>query len=259
VDIAKCDNCHEYLSLHGSNRNDNEQLCAVCHNPDATDIRRRSGAGLSWANPSPLDGKGEDGIHLKYMVHAIHAESIVLYGFGNTAHDYREITYPQAINNCDSCHLDGTWYPPGETARSTTVGTGADLADWRDDEAITATAAACWACHQAAPSFIATPTRAHIEQNGGVIVDGDPAPPATFTKEDIEAKSNSAVIEACTLCHGEGGVADVAEAHGLNEPDCPAGGRRCAARRIVSGIHATRVQRRTRDVREAGAWAPASC
>jgi OmcA/MtrC family decaheme c-type cytochrome len=217
VAIESCNNCHEFLSLHGSNRSNDEQLCATCHNPDATDIRRRTGAGVTWASPAELDGKGEESVHLKYMVHAIHAAGTVVYGFGNTAHDYRHITYPQEVSRCDTCHLEGTYYPVPADARPTTVGTGASLADWRDDEAITPTAAACWSCHQTAPDFIAVPTKAHIEQNGGYIPDGDPATPATFSKEDIVAGGNSAVIEACGLCHGPGGVADVQEVHGLAE------------------------------------------
>jgi OmcA/MtrC family decaheme c-type cytochrome len=210
VAIDNCNSCHEVLSLHGANRTDNIQVCAVCHNPDATDINRR--VDISWDTPSPLDGKGEESIDMRYMVHAIHAAQNVVYGFGNTPHDYRHITYPQALNNCDTCHLPGTYYPVSGTARSVTINTGLDPADWRDDVAITPTAAACWSCHQAAPDFIATPTRAHIMQNGGYI----PAPTdATVTKEMIEAKNSAAYIEACVVCHGPGQVADVEVAHGL--------------------------------------------
>ena len=41
VDIAKCNECHEVLTLHGNNRTGNTELCATCHNPNATDINRR--------------------------------------------------------------------------------------------------------------------------------------------------------------------------------------------------------------------------
>ncbi len=33
VDIAQCDVCHNLLSLHGTNRNNNTQVCVACHNP----------------------------------------------------------------------------------------------------------------------------------------------------------------------------------------------------------------------------------
>ena len=210
VSIDKCNDCHEQLAFHGNNRANDIDNCVVCHNPDATDVRRR--VGFTWASPSPVDGKAEESIDMRYMIHALHAAQNVLYGFGNVAHDYRDITYPQAINNCTACHEEGTYYPVSYTRRSVTINTGADLANWRDDVALTPNAAACWSCHQAAPDFIAIPTRAHIEQNGGYI----PSPTDTsVTKEMIEARNNSAYIEACVLCHGPGGTADVRAAHGL--------------------------------------------
>jgi OmcA/MtrC family decaheme c-type cytochrome len=218
VSIDSCNNCHETLALHGNNRADNIQLCATCHNPDATDVRRRArtvdGAVVpfTWDDPSPLDGKGEESIDMRYMIHALHAGQNVVYGFNNIPHDYRNVTYPQAINNCVACHKPDTYYPVPVSARSVTINTGVDRADWRDDVALTPNAAACWSCHQAAPAFIAIPTRAHIEQNGGYI----PSPTdVSVTKEMIEARNNSAYIEACTICHGPGGSADVGVAHGL--------------------------------------------
>ena len=212
VDIAKCNDCHESLALHGNNRADNVQLCATCHNPDATDIRRRDGAGFSWAAPSPLDGKGEESVDMRYMIHALHSAQNVVYGFGNTAHDYRDITYPQEVSKCSACHIEGTYYPRAEQGRSVTINTGADRADWRDDIAITPTAAACWSCHQGAPASVANLTRLHIIQNGGYL------PSATddsVTKEFLEEQSVSSFIETCGVCHGPGAIADVAIMHGL--------------------------------------------
>lgn len=208
--IDGCSNCHESVAFHGNNRVDNIQLCATCHNPDATDIRRR--AGLSWADPSPLDGKGEESIDMRYMIHAIHAGQNVVYGFGNTPHDYRDITYPQRLSNCNACHLPDTFYPTPPTARSVTINTGADRTDWRDDVAITPTAAACWACHQAAPAVIADQTKLHIELTGGYI----PSPTdMSVTKETLESHSVSSFVETCGICHGPGAFADVEVMHGL--------------------------------------------
>jgi OmcA/MtrC family decaheme c-type cytochrome len=211
VSIDQCNVCHEVLTFHGNNRTDNIQLCASCHNPDATDIRRRPT--FTWDNPSPLDGKGEESVDMRYMIHALHAAQSVVYGFGNTAHDYRDITYPQAISNCNACHLPDTYYPTPPTARSVTINTGADRSDWRDDVAITPTAAACWSCHQGAPGNAPNVTRLHIVQNGGYL----PATPtdATITKETLENHSVSSFIETCGVCHGAGRVADVELVHGL--------------------------------------------
>jgi OmcA/MtrC family decaheme c-type cytochrome len=208
VSIDRCNDCHESLAFHGNNRANDIQQCAVCHNPDATDIRRR--VGFSWADPSPLDGKGEESIDMRYMIHAIHAAQNVVYGFGNTPHDYRDITYPQRISNCNACHEPDTYYPTPPTARSVTINTGADRSDWRDDVAITPTTAACWACHQAAPN--ADLLRVHIELTGGYLPD---ATDGSVTKETLESHSVSSFLETCGICHGPGAIADVEVMHGL--------------------------------------------
>ena len=212
VSLESCNACHESLSLHGANRADNIQLCATCHNPDATDIRRRTGAGFDWTTPSPLDGKGEESVDMRYMIHAIHAAQNVVYGFGNRSHDYRDITYPQDVANCKACHVEGTYYPTATQGRSVTINTGSDRSDWRDDVAITPTAAACWSCHQGAPPRIADLTRLHIMQTGGYL------PAATddsVTKADLESQAVSTYLETCGICHGPGGIADVETMHGL--------------------------------------------
>jgi len=210
--IDSCNDCHEQLAFHGANRTDNVQLCATCHNPDATDVRRREGAGFDWANPSPLDGKGEEAIDFRFMVHGIHAAQYAAYGFGNQPHDYSEVTYPQPLANCNACHEPGTFYGSPSTARSVTINTGVDRSDWRDDVAITPTAAACWSCHRSAPEASANLARVHMQQNGGYIPDETDA---TITKEMLETTSSSAYIETCAVCHGEGKIADVGEVHGL--------------------------------------------
>lgn len=210
VSIDSCNACHESLALHGNNRADNVQLCATCHNPDATDVRRREG--FSWAAPSPLDGKGEESVDMRYMIHAIHAAQNVVYGFGNTAHDYREVGYPQSAANCRACHVPGTYYPTAPTARSVTINTGADRSDWRDDVAMTPTAAACWACHQASSTSPPELVKIHIELSGGYL----PSPTDTsITKEMLESHATSTYLETCGVCHGQGAAFDVGVLHGV--------------------------------------------
>ena len=212
VSIDSCNNCHEILSLHGNNRTDDIQLCATCHNPDATDVRRRVGAGFDWTMPSPLDGKGEESVDFRFMVHAIHAANYVAYGFGNRAHDYSGVTYPQAISNCNACHVPGTYFASPENARPVTINTIGNDGDWTNDVAITPTSAACWSCHRAAPAEIAEATRNHIQVSGGYI----PDPTDTSVPKSVLAeRSNSAYIETCVICHGSGRIADVEVAHDL--------------------------------------------
>ncbi len=96
-DIAQtssCNECHGKLALHGGGRVDVE-YCVTCHNPGTTD---------------PETGNS---VNMPYMVHAIHGadkrfeQGLPAYevvGFGATVHDYAEVTYPQALNNCLKCH-----------------------------------------------------------------------------------------------------------------------------------------------------------
>jgi len=177
VDAANCNNCHGLLSLHGSNRNDNTQLCVICHNANATDINVRP------ADPAAaVDGKVEEAIDFKYMIHSIHAgaaaehgfrtEGIVVYGYRGSVHDFSHVRLPSGelnLRNCLGCHID----PPGGTpptnqlpisanALPTTVKTGSDLASPDDDVNITPLASVCSSCHD----DIAPKT--HMTDNGGV-------------------------------------------------------------------------------------------
>jgi OmcA/MtrC family decaheme c-type cytochrome len=165
VDIANCDKCHGVLSLHGSNRVDEPRLCVICHNANNTDINRRP------ADPATTpDGKVEEAIDFKRMIHAIHAggpdhgfreEGIVVFGFGGSAHDYSEVRFPGILNVCTTCHISGTnELPLGENVLATTIDSGADIADPSDDLNITPTAAVCTACHDRAL------VRDHVVLNG---------------------------------------------------------------------------------------------
>jgi OmcA/MtrC family decaheme c-type cytochrome len=102
VDINNCNACHDRLSLHGSNRNNNVQYCALCHNPNQTDVARR-----------PADQLPADSVDLKFMIHRIHTgeeleNNYTVFGFGNVPNDYNEVRYPAHLQNCTKCHLTGT-------------------------------------------------------------------------------------------------------------------------------------------------------
>jgi OmcA/MtrC family decaheme c-type cytochrome len=99
VDIAKCNQCHVRLSLHGENRNQTE-YCVFCHNPSNT-----SGT--------------VSGIDFSVMVHSIHfgvnlAAAGATYKIGTT--DFSGIRYPafsltgqpHDTTNCEMCHITGT-------------------------------------------------------------------------------------------------------------------------------------------------------
>ena len=131
VDIAKCNQCHVRLSLHGENRNQTV-YCVFCHNPSNT-----SGT--------------VSGIDFSVMVHSIHfgnnlAAAGATYKIGTT--DFSGIRYPafsltgrpNDTTNCEMCHITGTEavFPIG-------------LNPVKDPGALMdpapATTAACAACH----------------------------------------------------------------------------------------------------------------
>lgn len=165
VDIAKCDLCHDQLSIHGSNRTDSIEVCVICHNPNATDVTRRTAGVLG------IDGKFEETIDFKNMIHAIHASGegggdprttpVVIYGFGGTANDFAEVTFPGNMRKCTICHIGNTWQLPLQDGiLATTVNSSDDQVDPDDDGNITKTAGVCSACHDAQT------IKAHMEAQG---------------------------------------------------------------------------------------------
>jgi OmcA/MtrC family decaheme c-type cytochrome len=152
VGIAKCNACHDNggagLTLHGTNRTSNINHCASCHNPDATDINQRP------ADPmDAVDGKKEETIDFKRMIHQIHAgedlqNGIVLYGFFGSINDFSNVSFIGNNQNCLTCHEDGT-YSTDQAWHTlpSTIDTGADVATPADDLNISQTSAVCSSCH----------------------------------------------------------------------------------------------------------------
>ena len=78
------------------------------------------------------------------MIHSIHAASPSFIGG-----EFAEITYPQSVANCDTCHVEGAYNAARPVARSVSISAGLDDAVWTDDPATTPTAQACGNCHTA--------------------------------------------------------------------------------------------------------------
>jgi len=208
VDINKCNDCHKQLSLHGENRAGNAELCAVCHNPNATDIARR----VAGSNCQTVTGTLDDQtIDFKVMVHAIHAGAIAGYkvcGFGNTGYDFSYVRYPGRLNNCEGCHLPGTYYPPDSTVALATTFDAApssspDRATPLGDIATTPATAVCSTCHTSQDA------RNHMLSSaaGGSVT----------ALKDAASRTPSTPPETCAACHGPGKDADVKKVHGVAE------------------------------------------
>jgi OmcA/MtrC family decaheme c-type cytochrome len=196
VNIQKCDDCHNQLSVHGNNRTDNPDVCVACHNPMMTDVNQR-GAGDCLAD----FGADDVTIDFKHMVHGIHAAGKIkkpydVCGFGNRTHTY-DFPYPGRLNNCEGCHLADTYYPVDP---ANVFGTTVDVNDpaiLTDDRVVSPNTSVCSACHIEALDI------EHMEQNGGDFM----------ATKAADGSLVSAGVETCVVCHGPGRTADVKEMH----------------------------------------------
>lgn len=196
VDIQKCDDCHQQLSLHGNNRTDKPEVCVTCHNPMMTDIGQRSGEPCNstlGADDTPID--------FKHMIHGIHASGTIgkpynVCGFNSSVNSF-DFVYPGRLNNCEGCHLAGTYYPFDPAQVFGTTFDANDPAILTDDRVVSPNAAVCSACH------IEAQATQHMQLNGA---DFNAAKAADGTLI-------SSGIESCVICHGPGRAADVKEVH----------------------------------------------
>jgi OmcA/MtrC family decaheme c-type cytochrome len=202
VELARCNECHNVLSLHGGNRTDNTELCSTCHNPHNTDVARRLPPCSNAPDDPVAPGLGPDdqAIDFKFMIHQIHSANYTACGFGNSIHDFTDLGFPGHLDNCEGCHLPDTYYPvDGAVVQATTFDAG-DRTTLADDRAVSPNSSACSACHTSPLA------REHMEQNGGDFDAGKTA----------EGTIVSTGVETCSLCHGPGRVADVKRMHGLD-------------------------------------------
>jgi OmcA/MtrC family decaheme c-type cytochrome len=115
------------------------------------------------------------------------------------------VRFPGILQDCETCHLSGTYelegiweYPTTNGILSSTISTGADVTSPDDDLNISPTAAVCSSCHD---SLLA---RSHMVVPGSALFG------------DIQqAISDAADVmpETCALCHGPGRSSDVEVAH----------------------------------------------
>jgi OmcA/MtrC family decaheme c-type cytochrome len=138
VTTAACQQCHDPLgfnalgetedlveegpgaAFHGGARNTAES-CVLCHR---TIQGTRDNTVVSY---NPVSGlfEGTGAAHYPYMIHKIHGSHQLETSWVFHGKDYSEITYPQDIRNCATCHK------------------GADGADWKNRPSIVG----CGSCH----------------------------------------------------------------------------------------------------------------
>ena len=220
VEDARCNACHQELgtftedAFHAGQRNDGT-TCSWCHNPNKT--------GTGWAIDSTV------------FVHAIHASAkrTVPYNYQATSatDGFFNVTFPGILNDCTTCHLPGTFDFSATTQSaidnrlyrttangtytaspalspyvvagtnygsgfSFNAGTGVATPAAATTLVTSPTAAVCSACHDSNQDI------AHMRANGGSFYQGRTAALGT--------------TETCLICHGTGGIADIAVEHSKN-------------------------------------------
>ena len=84
VTTAACNACHGKLQIHG--RRVDAQYCATCHT-------------------SQISAGGVAGVgNFSYMVHGLHAARQMGLNYSIAGLVGAEITYPQDVRNCETCH-----------------------------------------------------------------------------------------------------------------------------------------------------------
>ncbi|MDX1498432.1 MAG: hypothetical protein R3176_00960, partial [Woeseiaceae bacterium] len=173
VAADNCNACHKDLQFHGANRTTNVEICIVCHNADLAE---------------------NEGFAFGRMIHSIHTAS-PSYAGG----EFAEVTYPQSIANCDTCHVEGAYNTARVEARAVSLAAGADGTVWTDDIATTPTAQACGTCHMSVAAM------GHFNTQGGAVA---------ITKDLIQQVGGLPNgQEACAVCHGPGNEFDTTRYH----------------------------------------------
>lgn len=240
VDVpTKCDRCHDVLTVHGNNRNNNGQLCVMCHNPSNTDVAQRPKDAVTGLPDSSvtLDGKNEESIDFKRLIHGIHAASasnfdgtdargfreqgLVIYGRGSSTNDYSHIRFPGVLSKCETCHLPNTYtladrsgsgganwaLPALNGIRGSTVDSAPTAApDGSDFTTKLADQADDWKYSPTASACSSchdgTLAREHMTDNGAI-----------FGGAGSEQVMQDTNIESCAVCHGPGRLVDVKLVH----------------------------------------------
>jgi OmcA/MtrC family decaheme c-type cytochrome len=134
--VARCNQCHDPIAPHGGNYRD-IKTCVLCHNPN--NMTGTIGvAGTEGAEPrSQYDGQ--------IFFHALH--------MGKNAEVVPNITYPQDIRNCATCHdpaaVGGaSWYTYPSIAACGSCHDDVNFTTGANHAAGPAADGACASCHQ---------------------------------------------------------------------------------------------------------------
>lgn len=187
VSLDKCNACHNYLSLHGTNR-DRIEACVICHNPSETDATTRAQSTDATQKALPAQS-----VNFAYLIHHIHGgadikaytgASFSVVGFGGSFNDFSDVKYPVMrangqtgnLGNCEMCHVNGSEGVLPEGLNLVTI-------PQSKINPMQPTTAACTACH------------------------------ATNTALAHAVANTTSLGESCSVCHGATGDFAVSKMH----------------------------------------------
>lgn len=83
----------------------------------------------------------------------------------NITHYLKKVNFPNRLNNCTACHIDGSYGIPDQSkALAISVDSGVSGADQTDDRLMSPASAACMSCHQSSNSAEQAALRGHASQ-----------------------------------------------------------------------------------------------
>ena len=261
---AKCAKCHEFFEGHGGSRvfskdtpDTETSVCVMCHNPrkatsgrgitdaawdtyaaggrfSASDLKKLSEWGVSTTAVNRALALPVTSNNMKDMIHGIHAGRERVTPFIDardrltsaiTLLDFRRMDFPGILNQCETCHLSGTYsgVPLGAMASNYESINAADaaaiLAGTRtpalakasyaianpEDKVTSPFAAACVSCHDSPGA------QGHIATQGGMLqINRGTTTTAGTWAYNVNTPGKG---EACVTCHGTGKAEDVAVVH----------------------------------------------
>jgi hypothetical protein len=129
---VKVDTQNQYVTI---------EACRKCHGPQLNGAAHGNGYVDTLACVmchSPLSGTDASAVYLPKFIHKIHAAiDVPEFPTRILGRGYKDVTYPQPINNCVVCH----------TASGKNLGAGDKIDNWKNNP----TAEICGSCHEGFP------------------------------------------------------------------------------------------------------------
>ncbi len=201
VSTSNCNQCHGYLSLHGSLRN-NTEYCVFCHNPGDTDASPRAMA----TNPADA-ALPPQGINFPLMVHKIHTGENLEAQFNQ---DYAIVGFGGSHNDFGAAFASVPAKIPNTGVRFPAMGPTGAVQD----------TAECYLCHiNGSESALPIGKNAVVDPQGLL----NPAPATTSactachlnqsTFAHADANTDPRFGESCDVCHGTGAAFSATQVH----------------------------------------------